>query len=625
MLSLEKLSREADNGTQSDDNHSDDYASPAAASQKPKRSRKGRGRTSVVNTEDTVVVDQESQFVAPSQSQSRLSDPNPKPDASTVVTQTHSQIPISAPNCQPDVGTVVNNVSQQIMSCTTCSASNAVLLQHLSNQQQCIAVVESKLACVLTYLQHISEFLGVELPRPGEGSVSLHSSSVSPVVHNGVMLPTDSNLPAASNVLSKQSSNLHTTVDPASVLNIWPSVANADTAEVPRKNQPGQPNKLKKPDGNLKGLILDAIYKDSIDREKRAKAVVISGIMPSDEEGDQSLVYRLLKNEFDYSPGLLKCLRLGRHNSGHIQPLLVTLPAREDAAWLVANSASLRNSSDPWTRDRIFINHNLSFAERRSAYEQRCQRRATRSAANNAQSESIVFRSQQSVQEVVKPAMHGHDESRPIRVIINSNHSGNGRKLHGKANQPLYNLDNLVDFPCVTHLEDGASRAIVTTSTLSAGPATETTALPVPPSCSSTVSATSLPGRAGTGAGAGPGSGTVDAVLNVNAPEFGPQPTLAQLSTACDYLAGVSQFSGVHPIDRTSDVHLVNHHSGVHPDDHHYTDVHLSDHIGDGPSSAGYSSHAIWSPACLNAPPVSSSISSRAGGTVQPSTEGRLC
>ena len=168
-------------------------------------------------------------------------------------------------------------------------------------------------------------------------------------------------------------------------------------------------------------VVLDAFYKDSSDRARRARTVIMSGVAESAEDDDSGYIRHLLQTEFEYEPASLMCLRLGNNSTGQPRPILVTLPVAEEASWLVANCRRLRKSRDSWVKNNIYINKNLSRIERREAYEGRCRRRAAAGKVAN----------------------------QPIRVVINShlrsdfNHGVNYRDDNGLH----VNLNNLSEFP----------------------------------------------------------------------------------------------------------------------------------------------------------------------------------
>jgi hypothetical protein len=121
-------------------------------------------------------------------------------------------------------------------------------------------------------------------------------------------------------------------------------------------------------------VIGAAVSKQNDDRDFRAKTVIIAG-MPEREDDDTPQVLDLLSTEFSFVPGRIRCDRVGKHVGDRPRLLRVALQSSSDASWLVAEAPKLRKSSDSLVRRTIFINRNLSYNERRIAYEARKKRR----------------------------------------------------------------------------------------------------------------------------------------------------------------------------------------------------------------------------------------------------------
>jgi hypothetical protein len=56
-------------------------------------------------------------------------------------------------------------------------------------------------------------------------------------------------------------------------------------------------------------------------------------------------------------------------------PLLVSLGCAEQAKYLIDNARKLRGSVSDYTRQHVFINPDMTAAESKAAYDQRCRRR----------------------------------------------------------------------------------------------------------------------------------------------------------------------------------------------------------------------------------------------------------
>ena len=120
--------------------------------------------------------------------------------------------------------------------------------------------------------------------------------------------------------------------------------------------------------------VVASMYVDIELKQRRAKNIVMSGVPYSND--DFTYVTNLLAEEFNwhYIP-TTGCRRIGRQVDTRVQPLLVTLECREDAAYLVANARKLRESLDPSVRHNVYISADLTPAEAKAAYEIRCRRR----------------------------------------------------------------------------------------------------------------------------------------------------------------------------------------------------------------------------------------------------------
>ena len=372
----------------------------------------------------------------------------------------------------------------------TANAANTArldsLLQLLTEQQQSIASMQGKLASVLSYLQQVSNFLGMD-SKPlsnfaGNQSFSLPHAEPRLLTSDHQRHPplinsekTDTNeqsieqadlMPQGSVVSSGASltdSTQHLLSNPLSHEHNRAGLGKGI------KNKPGSSN-------NLRGMILDALFKESADRESRAKSIVVSGVRATEACDDQSLIRNLLKTEFDFSPELLKCRRLGQPRPDHIQPILVSFTYKEDAAWLVANAQLLRRSRDSWTKHNIFINNNLTFQERRQAYEQRVKRRTTQHRSDFAytgHTGHTVYRSQPipdgaqgvGISTAATPPAAADRFQHPIRVIVNSGRTSQDNVPdHRQSDQQPYNLLADLDFPAISRVQ-GATGHIMHPST----------------------------------------------------------------------------------------------------------------------------------------------------------------
>lgn len=300
--------------------------------------------------------------------------------------------------------------------------------EQLKTQQSCINELNSKLDNVLSVMQNITFFLGIETDsKQVESDTPVDQLCVNSVDQSGV-ISSASCLPAPAVVPLVTSA---------------PRDHGAVNHGIKRNND----------SSTLKEIVINAIHKESAEREKRANSVIISGVKPSLDRTDYVIIRTLFNTEFNFDTVELKCFRLGRKYPDYIQPLLVTLGAKDDASWLVANSGLLRRSSDQWTRENIFINRNMSRAERRAAFEMRSKRRAHRLSVN-------VSGSTRHRPEHDSENAHGggddsnHEPGRPIRVIVNGS-----RRFQGN-DEPPFRLNDLNDFPFVRGMDYRATTSL---------------------------------------------------------------------------------------------------------------------------------------------------------------------
>jgi hypothetical protein len=215
----------------------------------------------------------------------------------------------------------VSNTGSQLFSG---SVIVEVLVQQMTVQQGSIAKLQSEVSDVLSYLRQISEFLGVQISQPTGRKIAVKLHDTPPVAIAAHLGTSEYGSNGGGDSTSNPEIAAHQ------------SVSQVNPSEIQHTGKPTNTN------GNLREVILDAIYKDSAEREKRAKSLVISGIRSSVEEDDEASIRRLFSVEFKFNPGDFKCFRLGRHYPDYIRPLLVTLPSKDDAGWLLANSGQLR-------------------------------------------------------------------------------------------------------------------------------------------------------------------------------------------------------------------------------------------------------------------------------------------
>lgn len=133
-------------------------------------------------------------------------------------------------------------------------------------------------------------------------------------------------------------------------------------------------------DTALKQDLVAAMYIDMDRKQRRANNVVISGLECS-RGSDKKMAHDLLVKEFAWNEEdegrvvITNCRRIGKQWSDKVQPLLVTLESRQQAAYFLANFKRLRCSTNAEVKEKVFISADLTPAEAKAAYELRCRRR----------------------------------------------------------------------------------------------------------------------------------------------------------------------------------------------------------------------------------------------------------
>ena len=99
----------------------------------------------------------------------------------------------------------------------------------------------------------------------------------------------------------------------------------------------------------LKQAVVSAVYKDFEDKDRRNKSIVVHGLPPADNDTDA--VNKVLVAEFDQTINKVKCRRLGRPQTGKIQPILVTLETYLQASYII-DSRQTTSSERPFSSTR---------------------------------------------------------------------------------------------------------------------------------------------------------------------------------------------------------------------------------------------------------------------------------
>ena len=135
-----------------------------------------------------------------------------------------------------------------------------------------------------------------------------------------------------------------------------------------RRNVTSQPT-------NFREAVAVAMCADRRDKERRAKSVIVSGLVPQQDVTDAASFSHLCLQEFGFDPIVIYTKRLGAANGDRVLPLLVGLQSPDDVLTIMNHAKLLRRSAVESVRNNVFINRNLTKVEARLAYEERCRRR----------------------------------------------------------------------------------------------------------------------------------------------------------------------------------------------------------------------------------------------------------
>ena len=111
---------------------------------------------------------------------------------------------------------------------------------------------------------------------------------------------------------------------------------------------------------------LAAVHAEMADKQKRAKNVIVSGLLPSTADiSDAELFANLCGEYLSAKPSFRResFRRFGKPLPSRIQPLLVTLDSQSSVADLLCSAPALRHCEDLDIKNSVFINADLTPAE----------------------------------------------------------------------------------------------------------------------------------------------------------------------------------------------------------------------------------------------------------------------
>jgi hypothetical protein len=232
-------------------------------------------------------------------------------------------------------------VQSPVTVTTDLSAELTALRQLVSNQQSEI----KRLHCQLDY---VLSFLGI-------AEMAAESINDSPLSTPCITHPSDTHSASTDASIDSEASKA---LDQAS----W--------SQVVSKRQPHSHR------DTLQHSVVTAVYIDQSIKKSRKACVIITGLAPVATKSDTELFTSMCASEFHIQPIISSVKRLGRQLVGKTQPLLVTLKQTDQAKQLIGSAKQLRQSSDPTTREKVYINPYLTRAEAAAAYQIRVQRRS---------------------------------------------------------------------------------------------------------------------------------------------------------------------------------------------------------------------------------------------------------
>jgi len=169
---------------------------------------------------------------------------------------------------------------------------------------------------------------------------------------------------------------------------------------------------------SLKEAVVTAVHVDQRDRERRARTVVVSGLMQQNSMTDADCFRRLTMLELGVDPAIKFTRRLGVAADGRVQRLLVGLQSADQAANLIQRAKQLRSSSDEHVRTSVYINRNLTAVEAKLAYEERCRRRSQMSQPRRSGRQHYTGDQQSQSFQAVATSQTGRDLVQPHSSVM---------------------------------------------------------------------------------------------------------------------------------------------------------------------------------------------------------------
>jgi len=123
---------------------------------------------------------------------------------------------------------------------------------------------------------------------------------------------------------------------------------------------------------NLSNAVRSTFYREKLNKGRRSRTAIVNGLPTDTDISDRDSIHHLCVTELGVDPEIVLVNRQGTScASGRIRPLLVAVGASDVPTKLVEKSCFV-NCSVSSTMCNIY--RNLSKAESKAAYEERCRR-----------------------------------------------------------------------------------------------------------------------------------------------------------------------------------------------------------------------------------------------------------
>jgi len=127
--------------------------------------------------------------------------------------------------------------------------------------------------------------------------------------------------------------------------------------------------------GPVREAVVAAVYADLRAKENRTCNIVVTGLRSVTDTNDNELFTQLCSRDLNITAKIAHCHRMGKSQPGKPQPLLVVLENPSVAHLTLTRAKMLRESTDAYTRQHVYISAHLTRAESQAAFEERCRRR----------------------------------------------------------------------------------------------------------------------------------------------------------------------------------------------------------------------------------------------------------